>query len=99
MREGKHHISKYFREAITEYRLEDTKKKCITINADFMDEKNNFKLVHISGITRSTSIIQDDDFGIRIDDCIKLKRKVQMFQLIKKERKDNDGNIEEYYVE
>lgn len=64
-----------------------------------MDAGNNYKLVHISGITRSTSILQDDDFGIRINDCIKLKRKVQMFQLVKKEKKDKDGDTEEYYVE
>jgi hypothetical protein len=43
---------------------------------------NNFALVHCKGQTSSNEIVIDNQFDLNVRNCVKLARKVQMFQWV-----------------
>lgn len=43
-------------------------------------EENNFKLVHASGISKNDFALLDEDLNIKVENAVKLERKVEMYQ-------------------
>lgn len=49
-------------------------------SSDNVDPANEGKLVHVTGKTRTSDTLQDSDFGVAVQNKIRLVRKVSMFQ-------------------
>jgi hypothetical protein len=43
----------------------------------------NMKLVYLYGATMSDKNLIDEEFGIEVENCVRLVRKVEMFQWVK----------------
>ncbi|CAD8157753.1 unnamed protein product [Paramecium pentaurelia] len=85
------------RQAITEYRLEQAKKQCISVNSSEVNPNTNHQLIHINGESRTSELVEDAAFGLSLKDCIKLVRKVEMYQWVRKSRKNR--RVGYYYVQ
>ena len=51
-----------------------------TLDCENPDEANEFDLAHMTGTTVNTDEIEDKDFGIKVPNSYRLKRKVEMYQ-------------------
>jgi len=69
--------------------LEEGQESVIEISSAIVDEKNEGKLVYVTGVFESSDILFDKDFGIQSND-LKLSRKVEMYQWEEKKGKSQD---------
>lgn len=60
--------------------MDEGRKAVRTVEADDVDEANEYELVHIKGTTTNSTDISDNDFGIVAHNSYRLKRKVEMYQ-------------------
>ncbi|CAD8128313.1 unnamed protein product [Paramecium sonneborni] len=87
------------RYSITWFRLEQTKKLCISINSAEVNPNTNNQLIHINGESKTNDQIVDAAFGLQMKDCIKLVRKVEMYQWVQKSRSNKRSGRTIYYVQ
>jgi hypothetical protein len=59
--------------------LQEGEKTVISVPSDKVNESNNGKLVHMTGLATTADTLRDNDFHIVIN-AIKLQRNVEMFQ-------------------
>jgi hypothetical protein len=76
--------------------------KAIKLCVESVDAKqplaeNNFKLVHVSGISENEEALLDEDLNIRVENAVKLVRKVEMYQWKQVEGTDSNGNTAAHY--
>ena len=62
-----------------------------TLDCENPDDANEFDLAHMTGTTVNTDEIEDKEFGIKVPNSYRLKRKVEMYQW-KEHCKHNHGN-------
>ncbi|CAD8167720.1 unnamed protein product [Paramecium pentaurelia] len=86
------------RQAITEYRLEQAKKQCTSVNSAEVNPNTNHQLVHTNGESKTQDLVVDAAFGLSMKDCIKLVRTVEMYQWVRKSREENKRTVY-YYVQ
>jgi hypothetical protein len=60
--------------------IEAGSKAVKNVEADDIDDANEFELIHVSGTTHNSTDLIDEDFGIVAHDSYRLKRKVEMYQ-------------------
>ncbi|CAD8069285.1 unnamed protein product [Paramecium primaurelia] len=85
------------RQAITEYRINQAYKECTSVNSAEINPNTNNKLIHTNGQSHTNSLIIDDIFGLKLSDCVKLIRTVEMFQWVRRSRQENNRTT--YYYE
>ncbi|CAD8166093.1 unnamed protein product [Paramecium octaurelia] len=86
------------RQAITEYRLDQAKKQCTSVNSAEVNPNTNHQLVHTNGESKTSDLVVDAAFGLSMKDCIKLVRTVEMYQWVRKSREENKRTVY-YYVQ
>mmetsp|Transcript_20677 Transcript_20677/g.27906 ORF Transcript_20677/g.27906 Transcript_20677/m.27906 type:complete len:113 (-) Transcript_20677:1282-1620(-) len=59
--------------------MDEGEKQCRTVEADDIDEANEYELVHVSGTTTNSNDLVDEDFSIVAQNSYRLKRKVEMY--------------------
>ena len=59
--------------------MTEGRKLVRTVEADDVDEANEYELVHVSGTTVNSTELIDNDFGIVAYNSYRLKRKVEMY--------------------
>ena len=60
--------------------LSEGRKAVKTLDCESPDDANEFDLAHMTGTTVNTEEIEDKDFGIKVPNSYRLKRKVEMYQ-------------------
>ncbi|CAK61188.1 unnamed protein product (macronuclear) [Paramecium tetraurelia] len=81
-----------YKAAENEVNLERAEKECVSTNCLEVNPNLEKRLIHINGQTRTDNILKDEEFGIEVDNCLVLKRKVETYQWIRKEETDGVGN-------
>jgi hypothetical protein len=62
---------------------QDARNKMITdASISNVPRDNNFALVHCKGSTSSNEIVTDAQFDLNVRNCVKLARKVEMYQWV-----------------
>ncbi len=78
--------------------LEEGAKAVVPISADSVDSTNEGKFVHLTGEAVTEDTLTDPLFGVTVENAIRLKREVQMFQWVEykesKEKKKLGGGTE-----
>ena len=75
----------------TDIILNKARESCQSdINTDNIDSSNDYKLVHCIGTTVAEGSTCDEKFGLVIDRCIKIERKVEVFQWVERSGRDDD---------
>lgn len=64
--------------------LEEGQKIVVSVKSDNIDNANEGKLIHLSGMATTEETLTDDIFNISVN-AIKLQRKVKMYQWVEKE--------------
>ena len=59
--------------------LSKGEEKCEEINIEEPQEDKDFKLVFGSGISKTSDSLEDTEMGLSLDDCLKIKRTVEMY--------------------
>ncbi|CAD8084742.1 unnamed protein product [Paramecium primaurelia] len=77
--------------AITEYRLEEAKKLCTSVNSLEVNPNTNNQLIHINGLSQTSDLIVDAAFGLTLKDCVKLVRTVEMYIWVVTYTENEDG--------
>ncbi|CAD8183390.1 unnamed protein product [Paramecium pentaurelia] len=80
------------RNAITEYRLEEAKKLCTSVNSLEVNPNTNNQLIHTNGLSQTSDLIVDAAFGLTLKDCVKLVRTVEMYLWVVIESQNDDGS-------
>ncbi|CAD8204230.1 unnamed protein product [Paramecium octaurelia] len=80
-----------YKAAENEVNLERAEKECVSTNCLEVNPNLEKRLVHINGQTRTNEILKDEDFGVEVDNCLVLKRKVETYQWIRKEETEGVG--------
>jgi hypothetical protein len=75
--------------------LEKAKKLCVDSSAQPINLENDKELVCVKGRSKTQYIIVDPDFGVNITDSVKLRRKVEVYQLL--ESKTTSKSSTRYY--
>ncbi|CAD8109999.1 unnamed protein product [Paramecium primaurelia] len=80
-----------YKAAENEVNLERAEKECISTNCLEVNPNLEKRLIHINGQTRTDNILKDEQFGVEVQNCLVLKRKVETYQWIKKEETEGVG--------
>lgn len=70
--------------------LAKAKRDCLSIDSRNPTQGNNFKLVYVSGMTENRYPVTDKEFGVEVDNSVKLVREVEMYQWVETSRKENE---------
>ena len=60
------------------------------------NDNDNFKLIHSSGTTKTDEPTQDERFSVSINDSMKVKRLVEMYQWIEEQQDNGEGEETTY---
>lgn len=60
----------------------EARSNCVEADASKIDNSNEGKLVHFSGMTATKDILTDNEFAVTVDNSLSLDRKVEMYQWI-----------------
>jgi hypothetical protein len=72
--------------------IEKARTSCIPeVPATEVSENDNFKLIHTSAHTATQSPSEDQQFGVVVNDSMKLKRVVEMHQWVEVKTDGSDG--------
>ena len=59
--------------------LDAVRQECVTIDPQFPDHENDFKLVCATGKANSSDVLVDSTFEVRVEDAYRLIRSVEMY--------------------
>ncbi|CAD8122657.1 unnamed protein product [Paramecium sonneborni] len=80
-----------YKAAENEINLERAEKECTSTNCLEVNPNLEKRLIHINGQTKTENILKDKRFGIEVDNCLVLKRRVETYQWIRKEETEGVG--------
>lgn len=72
--------------------LKEGLSQVISVNPDAINEANDGKLIHISGIIITQDTLRDNEFNIKAN-ALKLKRDVEMYQWVEEEKETKEKQI------
>lgn len=64
----------------------------ITVTSKKVKRDNDFQLVYVTGKTWTNEVIEDRDFNLKISNCLRLIRKVEMYQYYEIKTVVKEGN-------
>lgn len=76
--------------------ISDGRKECIEVNDGRCIKETEGSLICLHGDIKTTENLVDDDLGIRLEDGIKMIRKIEIYQYFESKNKDKDENNEEH---
>ena len=59
--------------------IDAVRQECVTIDPQYPEDKNDFKLVCATGKTNSSDVLVDSAFEVRVEDAYRLIRSVEMY--------------------
>jgi hypothetical protein len=69
------------------------------VEIDNVSDENNYKLVHASGRCSTKDMVSDERFTISMEDTVKIKRVVEVYQWHEKIEKNEEHTEYSYYKE
>lgn len=79
--------------------MTEGRKAVREINCESVDDTNEFELVHMTGTAINMVELLDSEFGIKVPNSYRLKRKVEMYQWKEHCHEDEDTNKKSYSYE
>jgi hypothetical protein len=71
-------------------------KECVDADFRVPKQENNWKLVFVAGETKNNSIIEDKEFGVKVENSVKLIRTVEMLQWVETSHTRDHRTYHEY---